>query len=156
MTYRDDYRTVSREVRWSLPRIMLWIGVFMLIFFGLGLLARSLGFIGNVASQPARIISKTLDADNVIYNYEWFKRQHEAIGAVERQIPIAEQQANTARARAARSSSFSAEQEDMRAEAILQGLRNQRENYIAEYNARSRMANRNIFKGSDLPERIEP
>jgi hypothetical protein len=151
--YRDDFRKVEDEIHWTFPRIVAWSVVLILLVFGLGILARSLGWIGNVASQPGRIVSKTLDADNVIYNYEWFKRQHEAIQATERQIPLAEGALSSAETD---KGTFQGDAEVARSRVMLQGLRNQRLNYIAEYNARARMANRNIFMGNDLPERIEP
>jgi hypothetical protein len=64
--YRRDVRRVSREVVWTAPRI-LGVLVLITVLFG------SVGLVLNLLSQPGRIVSKTMDADNVIYNYEWFK-----------------------------------------------------------------------------------
>jgi len=44
------------------------------------------GFGWNLFVQPARIFNKTIDADNVIYNYEWFKERHEKVLAIDKQI----------------------------------------------------------------------
>ena len=45
-------------------------------------------------------------------------------------------------------------EEYSRQRAILIGLRQQRADLVSEYNARSRMVNRVLFKGNDTPERI--
>ena len=46
--------------------------------------------VAHVAGQANRIFEKTVDADNVIYNYEWFKTQWQEIKSLERKIGIAE------------------------------------------------------------------
>lgn len=119
----------------------------------------SLGFIANPFKQAARVINKTIDADNVIYNYEWFKRQHESIGAIDGKIAESDTAVRSYEESLGDRKDWDREDkiEHSRLESVLLGLRQQREDMVAEYNARSRMANRNIFKAGDieLPERIE-
>lgn len=95
------------------------------------------------------IIEKTYDADNAIYNYEWFKTQYEKIDANRRQIK------NTVDAIAEFKNTYgnnasgwdsATKVEYNRLNTIKNGLVNQDENLVAEYNARSKMANRAIFQ----------
>lgn len=46
-------------------------------------------------------------------------------------------------------------EEDSRLSSIADGLRYQREDIEAKYNARSQMLNRKIFKSSDLPYQLK-
>lgn len=39
MSYRDEFRDVQREAYWSLPRVVLWLVVTLLVAYGLGFLA---------------------------------------------------------------------------------------------------------------------
>lgn len=63
--YRDDFRAAQRDYYWTLPRIAAG-----LIVGGIVLGTATFGL--NLLSQPARIVSKTFDADNVLLNYEKF------------------------------------------------------------------------------------
>ena len=115
-------------------------------------------FAVNPIRQAARAVNKTIDADNVIHNYEWFKRQNEAITAIESKIESAESSVKTFMELGGERDNWDREDkiEFARLNSIAQGLHMQRSDMVSEYNARSRMANRNIFKVGDgqLPERI--
>jgi hypothetical protein len=107
--------------------------------------------------QANRVINKTIDADNVIYNYEWFKLRHEDIGAIDQKILDTQNQFDNFKA-------YDPEKGLTREESVTRsnlstvvlGLKQQRSDLAAEYNAKSRMVNRSIFKAGDteLPERI--
>lgn len=103
------------------------------------------------------VVDKTLTADNAIYNYEWFKRQYEAIQAIQKKITIAHDNviAFEASAGARKNWTFEDKNEASRLASIEQGLRSQNEDMVAEYNARSKMANRNIFKDGLIPSTLE-
>ena len=58
---------------WHLMKIVAILLVLGTLLFG------TLGFVFGIFGQGARIVQKTLDADNVLYNYEWFKQQKEDI-----------------------------------------------------------------------------
>lgn len=116
-----------------------------------------ISWIAKIASQPAKVIAKTLDADNILYNYEWFKQTYHDVRAVEGKIGVATY-ALLSFVDVAGSRSewdFEDKTEYGRLNSVILGLKNQRQDVVAQYNARSKMANREIFKSKELPETIE-
>lgn len=111
----------------------------------------------NVYTAPSRVISQTMGTNNIINNYEWFKRQYNDIQAVDKKIIFAETQFNDFNAAAGPRSTWTFEDktESARLMSIVTGLKSNRESMVSLYNARSQMANRSIFKTNDLPENIE-
>lgn len=106
--------------------------------------------------SAAGIAERTLNSDNVIQNYEWFKRQVTDVQAVDRQIAAVEQQIQfqIAAAGPREKWTFEDKQEANRLNAVLIGLKGNRAAMVSEYNARSQMANRTLFKTADLPESL--
>ena len=98
--------------------------------------------------SAGNIVSKTVDVDNVIYNYEWFKNQYEAYGAITTKINKAEQDFKDFNTQAGprKEWTFEDKGESARLGSIASGLKYQRADLVAEYNARSKMVNRSIFK----------
>lgn len=88
----------------------------------------------NLLAQPARVVQRTFDADNMIYNYEWFRQQFQDVQAMDQRIADFE---------AERASATGAERD--RIASIVMGLRSKRAQMVADYNARGQMANRSIF-----------
>jgi hypothetical protein len=131
-------------------RSILYVGGIILAAFAVGLAIQ-------VITMPARtvvgIAERTLNSDNVIANYEWFKRQYQDIQAFDTKIANAEaaQKAFEQSAGPRETWKFDDRQEWSRLNAVLLGLSNQRRDMVAEYNARTEMANRNLFRTSDLP-----
>lgn len=109
------------------------------------------------AQQAGKVVEKTLAADNVIYNYEWFKQQREDVAAMDQKLAAAEQVKTSFETSAGPRDSwkFDDRTEWSRMNAIVLGLRNQRTDMVAEYNAKAQMANRNIFMSGDLPDRLQ-
>lgn len=107
-------------------------------------------------NAPVEIIEKTIDADNIIYNYEWFKQQNEDFTALKNKIAIAIQAENQFKNDAGprKDWTFEDKTEAARLNSIVIGLNNQLEDLVANYNARSKMANRNIFKDGELPSQL--
>lgn len=97
----------------------------------------------NFLTQAGRVVSKTIDADNVIYNYEWFRQQYQDVLAMDGKIAVQQAAHDAATDTAERS----------RIASIVAGLRTKRAQMVADYNARASMANRSIFMGG-LPEQI--
>lgn len=97
----------------------------------------------NLLSQPARVVQRTFDADNMIYNYEWFRQQFQDVQAMDRRIADFE---------AERASATGSEKD--RIASIVMGLRSKRNQMVADYNARGQMANRSIFTAG-LPSQIQ-
>jgi len=115
-------------------------------------------FVVNKAIDTAyEITDKTLDADNVIYNYEWFKQQVEDIKATENKRDRALKTVIDFREFAGNRANWTFEDktEYSRLSTVHQGLENHLEDLVATYNARSKMANRSIFKDGLIPEVME-
>lgn len=99
------------------------------------------------------VLDETLNADNAIYNYEWFKQQSQDIKANQEKIYVAEQAVISFEAVAGDRSTWTFEDktEDSRLRSIAQGLHSQDANLVGDYNARSSMANRSIFEDGLIP-----
>lgn len=133
--------------------------------FGSGLVIAVIGIsmVGGavwLATMPFRtaggIISRTADPDNVIQNYEWFKRQVQDVKAFEAKIKLASVAVDSFEQSAGTRDkwTFEDKQEYARLNSVVLGLESQRESMVSEYNARTQMANRSLFKTSDLPETL--
>ena len=110
----------------------------------------------SLASQPARVVSKTFDADNMIYNYEWFRQQYADIGAMQQKIDaaLAARSAFEASAGPRASWQLSDRQQWDQLNRIVLGLTNQRTSMVAAYNGRASQANRSIFMAG-LPSSVQ-
>jgi len=113
--------------------------------------------IDRTLSTGEGIIDKTLTAENAIYNYEWFKQQVEDIKALETKIQNADNSvvAFFSSAGDRKDWTFEDKTEYSRLQSVALGLRNQYADVVATYNARSKMANRNIFQDGKIPSFIE-
>lgn len=137
--YRKDYREIQREYFWTLPRATL------AIFAGLALLG-GVGFIFNLASQPARIVAKTFDADNVIHNYEWYHDANNQVVARLGQI----------RAHKGIIADNTDASEKTRLRIELAAIQQSCRDLVGRYNANATKINRNIFMGRSAPESFNP
>lgn len=141
MTYSD-----SRQERKDARRWMVW-GIFFL--FGGFILIGGLGFMLNVFSAPARVITKTLGTDNIIQNYEWFYDTANAYNARVGQI-----RSQIVAMKAAKDSGGDFTAVD-RYRVELEGMRQSCRELSAKYNANAAKVNRNIFKTDSTPERLD-
>lgn len=123
----------------------------------LGALVSCLNFATNPARQAGRVVSKTIDADNVIYNYEWFHRQYGDLQAMTPKLENAQGALNDFEQSAGprKGWQFDDRQEHSRLSSIVLGLKNQRAEIVQTYNARAEMSNRNLFIGKSLPDHVE-
>jgi len=116
-------------------------------------------FVMNPLRQAGRVVNKTIDADNMIYNYEWFKLRHESINALDNKIAGAKMSVESFSEELGERKNWdwADKEEYARLQSILLGLKQQKSDLAGEYNAKSRMVNRKIFKMGDveLPERIK-
>ena len=113
--------------------------------------------VANRAVETAYgVVDKTLNAENVIYNYEWFKRSYNSYKALKDKYVTAKSSVNQFLVDYPNKDKWKEEDktEYSRLNTIVQAYENQMNDAEAEYNARSAMANRSIFKTGDLPERI--
>lgn len=134
------------------------IGVkLILIIAFLALVIGVTSFILMPAREAARVVEKTLDADNVIYNYEYFKQAWQDIGAMDKKIVTAQAAIDSFSESAGPREKwdFRDKEESARLKTNLTGLQNVRADMVATYNARAKMANRSIFMGKDVPPSVE-
>lgn len=116
--------------------------------------------VANMLTLPVRAVSgvaeRTFNADNMIYNYEWFKRQVQDVKAIDQKINAAELALKGFESHAGDRANwkFDDRQEWSRLNNVLLGLTNQRAGMIAEYNAKTQMANRDLFRTGDLPNEL--
>lgn len=153
MRLQDYERGFEERPFWTLGRVMFSLVVVLMVIGGF---ISVVNFVTNPVRQAARVINKTIDADNVIYNYEWFHRQHGDILAMEPKINEAALQLEAFQISAGPRTDweFDDKQEHARLSSILLGLRNQRSEMVQRYNAHAEMSNRSIFIGRDLPTHI--
>ena len=135
------------------------LGVMVLGAVGMGL--RILFFPTTVATNMIDTAydanRQIINADNAIYNYEWFKQKYQDIEATKKQLDNAKGSYDSFKLSAgARTNwTFEDKQEDSRQRAVVLGLENNLETQIANYNARASMATRNIFEDNVLPSYID-
>ena len=144
---------------WSFKKILgIIILIVVLVIVG-RIVLFPLFVVSKVIDAGAGIVTRTLDPDNIIYNYEWFKLKYEEYLATENKIKNAQFTLALFKTDAGPRDkwSFEDKNESSRLNSIVLGLKNYIEDVVAEYNAKSRMVNRSIFKAGDkvLPERIE-
>lgn len=98
--------------------------------------------------QNQRIIQKTYNAENQIYNYHWFQETAGAIDALTNQITNAQLSLEDFEKSAGDRSTWTFEDktEDSRLRSVVLGLKNQKESLTKEYNARANEADRSIFQ----------
>jgi hypothetical protein len=135
------------------------LSVFVLTVVGsiIGIITLPFHAIGNTIDTGHEVIDKTINADNALYNYEWFKQTHEDIKAIENKVSISQQSLDLHKNTYGDpvNWSFSVSEEYSRLSATKQGQMSQLEDVIATYNARAKMANRNIFQDGLIPSALE-
>lgn len=94
------------------------------------------------------IIDKTYTAENAIYNYEWFKTAYEKIQAQEKMIDNTILSIDDFKMMYGdpKDWDYIDKEEYARLKTVLLGQKNFYEGLVADYNARSSMDNRDIFK----------
>lgn len=135
----------------SIGKVLAWIFVSVVgltLFFGiLGVATGIVSLPFRVLGQANQIINKTIDADNVIANYEWFKQQCQDIKAQESIIEtqIYAQTSFEESAGARTGWDFQDKQEYARISANVTGAKQYQASMIGDYNAKAKMMNRSIF-----------
>lgn len=131
----------------------------MALIIGLSVVGTAMGIItlpwrklNRQVETNQGIIDKTYNAENALYNYEWFKQTAQDIKATETKTIDAKAAVTSFEVAAGPRASWTFEDktEDARLRAVAQGLQNHYTQLVADYNARASQANRAIFK-DDLP-----
>lgn len=89
------------------------------------------------------VLSHVTSTQQIIQNYENFYTMHNDIKAMAKNVKIAEQKYNKA-----------GEATKAQAEIEYFGIQQNLNNMISEYNAKSRMITRSLWKAQDLPYQI--
>lgn len=146
---------------------MKYIGIFLLIIVGMGIIGvvglglKILFFPATVATNMVDTAydanKKVINADNAIYNYEWFKQQKANIDATKAQLENARINYDSYVASLGERDTWGFEDkgEVARQNAVVLGLENNLRTQIENYNARASMATRNIFEDHVLPNYID-
>lgn len=143
------------------------VGLMFIALFGI----MAIGAVGmglRILFFPATVATNMIDtaydanrqiinADNAIYNYEWFKQKYQDIEATKRQYKVAAANYDTYVSSLGDRNTWGFEDKDevARLNAVQLGLQTNLESQIGDYNARASMATRNIFENSVLPTYID-
>lgn len=112
----------------------------------------------KVIDTATGIVDETLNAGNAIYNYEYFKQQYQSFVAINEKITQAEQAVvNYQKNLPSNRDKWSKADRDelSRLQTVADSLKYQRADIVADYNAKSQMANRAIFKDNNLPDTLK-
>lgn len=140
------------------------LGIFLALFIGLPLIGLALGWISipfNTAQKQLEIVNqaqnKVLNADNAIYNYEWFKQKYQDIEASKRNYKLAKVNYDSYVSSLGDRTTwgFEDKNEVARLNTVVLGIQTNLEGQIGDYNARASMATRNIFEDGILPSYID-
>lgn len=138
----------------KIPKWLL-IGLVIILvpiaFMGLRALLFPVRGIEKAIDTAYGVLDETMDPEKAIYNYEWFKQTAEDIQALHNKEANAEEAIREHMA--TMDDSREDKNELARLRAIKLGLTNMLEDTMAKYNARSKMANRAIFK-DNLPSNM--
>lgn len=148
----------SDEAESYLTKLFVGFVLFCLALVGLGWCGSTvLKPILYPAEQAGVIAERTLSADNVIYNYEWFHRHYTDWQSAGTNAEAKERELNNALSTAGPASSWNlaTQREINQLRVELSGLRAHRVTIANEYNAHTAMANRNLFRSRNLPERLD-
>lgn len=138
-------------------RTIFALGVSALVIIaGLGLVGGVLTIVTAPARSVVGIVNRVSNPDNVLANYEWFKRQVQDVKAMDVRLAASRQALERFETSAGPRTAWTFEdkQEHARLSSIVLGLEGQRASMVGEYNARTQMANRDLFRTNDLPESL--
>jgi hypothetical protein len=147
-------KSAETKPEWTITRLLLTVVAILAI---VGAAIWAINLITAPAVQAGKIVEKTIDADNVIHNYEYFKQAYQDVQAADKKIAIAEAAlAQFVKDAGSRDKwDFRDKEEHQRLTTNVTGVKSHRADLVATYNARAKMANRSIFMGKDVPQQIE-
>ncbi len=135
--YRKDFREVESEAFWSLPRVAFLLFAAVVVFGGGG-------WVISVLSQPARVVSKTFDADNIINNYEYYRDAYGNFQARSAQVRQFKKLA----------ADEGDQQERNRLRIEMAAIQQSCRDLARRYNANADKINRSIFMGTSVPANL--
>lgn len=144
--WRNEFSRDMDDTAWALGTIFFKVGIPVIV---LSVIIGGIFLAISIFSQSGKIVDKTLDADNVIYNYEWFKQMTQDLDAMEKKILITKKSIEDFKKDHKKPYgewSFGDKEEMSRLRTDLRGQEAHFEQLKADFKARSKMANRAIFK----------
>lgn len=141
-----------------------YVGLLILSLSIMGLLIKGLRVLFFPASVATNMVDtmygankKIINADNAIYNYEWFKQKKADIEATKQQYRVSKANYDAYHTSLGdrKDWTFEDKGEDARLNAVVLGFQTNLESQISDYNARASMATRNIFEDHVLPDFID-
>lgn len=139
-----DFENINENTEFSFGKLFKWFIVFMAVITLIGFIGSAFGLFTKVVSTPARVLSKTLDTDNVIQSYEWFFDVDAAYKARHNQVTQYKSFMN----------SETDKDEKYRIRTELAAMQQTCRDLATKYNANSEKMNKKIFKGWDLPKSL--
>jgi hypothetical protein len=136
--YRKEFRRAQSDTFWTMPRVFLMLFAFV-ILFGVG------GWVFSLLSQPARIVSKTFDADNVITSYEYYRDAYGNFQARTAQVTQFKKLMATADVD---------QQEKNRLRIEVAAIQQSCRDLAQKYNANANKVNKSIFMGTSVPANL--
>lgn len=139
-------------------KYIIYVIIFFLVLTWIKAIFFPVKVLDNTVQTWFDIVDKTINADNSIYNYEWFKSKYEDIQAMKKQIVNTQSSIDLMKKDLWENRKDWASEDKTeynRLNTVLLGQKNYIEWLIADYNARSKMANRNIFKDGLIPDFID-
>lgn len=135
---------ISENTEFSVGKLFKWFIIAMALVTALGIIGSIFGVFTKVATAPGKVISKTLETDNIIQSYEWFYDVDAAYKARYNQVVQYKQlyQGETDK------------DEKYRIRTELAAMQQTCRDLATKYNANSEKMNKSIFKGWALPETL--
>ena len=150
-SYRNDVNTFSREARWT------FFSVFFKVFLPISIVLSLVGGAAYWLNKPMAVLDRITNPDAMVANYEWYIQQDRDIHAIDQQIITASQAENDFKTAAGPREKWTHDdrEEGARLASITTGLKQQRQQMVADYNAKTDMRTRSWLKGHSLPEHYE-
>jgi hypothetical protein len=115
----------------------------LVLFVGVPVGCAVVNMTNSVATAPARVVTKTLETDNIIYNYEYFFNVNSQYNSRVAQIKSWEVETDA----------DPAERQRLRVE--VSAMRQSCRELANNYNANSGKMNRAIFRDHNLPQTLD-
>lgn len=139
-------------------KIWAWVIGITLLVSVLGLITKIIFFPVHVAEKTAdttkKVVDKTLDTDNVVFNYEQF---HDLYNGAQQQVQnIKNVEKQIEELKDLYGEDATKWPEDVRKDyahmkETIEGLQMQYNNLVSQYNSNSEKLNRKLFKDKNLP-----
>lgn len=122
-------------VKWSFGAILAGLCIWMALHVA--------GVVGTAATAPGRVVTKTLETNNIIQNYEWFYDVNAQFEARKGQIKAHSKLLATADAK-----------EKSMLNIELGAMQQSCRDLATKYNANSQKMNTSVFKSNNLPSTL--